>query len=35
MNEIDDDESISLDTSVDVILNNLLSSFKDLGVEYS
>lgn len=32
MDEVDDDESISLDTSVDTILDNLLSSFKDLGV---
>jgi len=35
MDEVENDESISFDTSVDTILDNLLSSFKDLGVEDS
>ncbi len=35
MDEVENDESISFDTSVDTILYNLLSSFKDLGVEDS
>ena len=35
MDEVENDESISFGTSVDTILDNLLSSFKDLGVEDS